>query len=97
MEGFFVLLILLAVACLICGPVALIVSIVALRRSREVYLPPVCQPQIPRPSKQRPIYARPVEEKPPAIPPAASQEKPEQIKPESPLWPAPGACGSHRG
>jgi len=86
MEGFFILLILLVVACLICGPVALIVSIVALRRSREVYPPPVRQPAVPRPSKQQ-VYAQPVEEKPPPVPPAASQEKPEEIKPESPLWP----------
>ena len=35
MEGFFILLILLVVGCLVCGPIALIISIVALKRSRD--------------------------------------------------------------
>jgi uncharacterized membrane protein len=37
MEGFFVLLILLAVGCIVCGPVALIVSIIALNKTKEMY------------------------------------------------------------
>ena len=61
MEGFFVLLILLAVGCLICGPIALIVSIIALKRSREIYPPPVFrEPRVPPISKEQQVYARPI-------------------------------------
>ena len=37
MEGFFVLLILLAVGCILCGPIALIISIIALNKTKEMY------------------------------------------------------------
>jgi len=40
MEGFFILLILLAIACLTCGPVALIISIIALNKTKQTYRQP---------------------------------------------------------
>ncbi|MHC4186093.1 MAG: hypothetical protein ACYSR4_09200, partial [Planctomycetota bacterium] len=51
MDAFFALLILLAVACLLSGPVALIVSIIALNRSKTTYHEPVPKrpPSIPIP------------------------------------------------
>jgi uncharacterized membrane protein len=88
MEGFFVLLILLVVGCLICGPIALIVSIIALKRSREIYPPPaVREPRVPPIVKEPEVYAQPIEEKPLPVPPGAPKKKPEEIKVESPPWP----------
>ena len=40
MEGFFILLILLAVGCVVCGPVALIISIIALNKTKQTYRQP---------------------------------------------------------
>ncbi len=40
MEGFFILLILLAVGCIVSGPIALIISIIALNRSKARYRVP---------------------------------------------------------
>ncbi len=37
MGSFFVLLILLAVGCIVCGPIALIISIIALNKTKEMY------------------------------------------------------------
>ncbi len=37
MEGFLILLIVLAVGCILAGPIALIISIIALNRSGEIY------------------------------------------------------------
>jgi len=36
MEGYIILLILLAIACIICGPIALIVSIIALNKTKQI-------------------------------------------------------------
>lgn len=41
MEGIFILLILLAIACIICGPIALIISIIALNKSKAPYREPL--------------------------------------------------------
>jgi len=41
MEGFIILLILLAVGCIVCGPVALIISIIALNKIKEMYRQPL--------------------------------------------------------
>lgn len=41
MEGFIILLVLLALGCLLCGPVALIISIIALNKSRTLELRPM--------------------------------------------------------
>jgi uncharacterized membrane protein len=88
MEGFFVLLILLAVGCLICGPIALIISIIALNRSRQMYPPPVFRgPRVPPISKEQQICVRPIEEKPAAAPPGAPEREPKEVKAESPPWP----------
>ena len=40
MYEFWVLLIVLAVGCIVCGPIALIISIIALNRSRAMYREP---------------------------------------------------------
>jgi len=40
MEGIFILLILLAIGCIICGPIALIISIIALNKSKAPYREP---------------------------------------------------------
>ena len=40
MEGFFVLLLLLAVGCILCGPAALVIGIIALKRTKGMYLEP---------------------------------------------------------
>jgi len=37
MEGFFILLILLAIGCILCGPIALIISIIALNKINAMY------------------------------------------------------------
>ncbi len=41
MEGFFILLILLAVGCIVCGPIALIISIIALNKTKQMYRLPL--------------------------------------------------------
>lgn len=81
MEGLFVLLIVLAVGCLICGPVALIISIIALSRSRQVYPPPaIREPRLP------PIVPQ-AQEKPSATVPIASEGPTVEAAAESHLWP----------
>ena len=40
MEGFIILLILLAITCIVCGPVALIISIIALNKTKQTYRQP---------------------------------------------------------
>ncbi|MHC4489251.1 MAG: DUF2339 domain-containing protein, partial [Planctomycetota bacterium] len=40
MEGLFILLILLAVGCILCGPIALIISIIALNKLKAIYHEP---------------------------------------------------------
>ncbi len=68
MEGFIVLICLLAIGCLLCGPAALIISIVALNKSRSVY------PQSRR--AERPVR------KEEAAKPAPVPEKPSEVKKE---------------
>jgi uncharacterized membrane protein len=72
MEGVFPLLFLLALACVLCGPVALIISIIALNKTKRVYI------------EQPPKAARvtPEEAAKPAVPP----EWPAEVgKKEEPL------------
>ncbi len=57
MEGFFVLLILLAVGCIVCGPIALIISIIALNKTKERYRQPLGKVEKPI---RREEVARPV-------------------------------------
>ncbi|MHC4557552.1 MAG: DUF2339 domain-containing protein [Planctomycetota bacterium] len=40
MEGFIVLLVCLAITCIVCGPVALIISIIALNKAKQIYRQP---------------------------------------------------------
>ncbi|MHC4625070.1 MAG: DUF2339 domain-containing protein, partial [Planctomycetota bacterium] len=88
MEGFFILLILLVVGCLVCGPIALIVSIVALKRSRQIYPPSVIrEPRVPPIVKEPEVYTQPIEEKPVPVPAKPPEKEPEEVKAESPLWP----------
>jgi uncharacterized membrane protein len=85
MEGFIILLILLAICCFLCGPVALIISIIALNRSKAIY---------PRPERvERPVRKEEVP-KPAVVPekPAPVPKKPVEVKkeelPAEPLTPA---------
>jgi uncharacterized membrane protein len=88
MGGFAILLILLVVGCLICGPIALIIGIIALKRSREIYPPPVVrEPRVPPVLTEQEISPPRPEEKPLPVPPGAPEKKPEEIRAESPLWP----------
>jgi uncharacterized membrane protein len=91
MEGFIVLLCLLAVGCLLCGPVALIISIIALSKSKAIYPKPervaipVRKEEVPKPA---PVPKKPVEvrkeERPKEVPKAARVEQAKEIK-EEPL------------
>jgi len=73
-EGFILLLILLAVAALACGPIALVVSLTALQRIREIHrqLHLVAAPPPPRPAETSPA--------PPEIPHVV-----EPVAPEPPV------------
>ncbi|MHC4325907.1 MAG: DUF2339 domain-containing protein, partial [Planctomycetota bacterium] len=69
MEGYIILLILLAIACIFSGPVALIISIIALNKTKQVYRQP---PQrVERPAKEEIA-------KPPAVIPEAIEVKQDQ-------------------
>ncbi len=65
MEGFIILLILLAIGCIVCGPVALVLSIIALNRSKPTY-------------RERPEPAEKVKRIEKAVKPAVPPEKPEE-------------------
>jgi uncharacterized membrane protein len=63
MEGFFILLILLVIACFACGPVALIISIIALNKTKQLYRQP--SPRVEKPTKEE--VARPAAVIPEAV------------------------------
>jgi uncharacterized membrane protein len=66
MHGFFVLLILLVICCLLCGPAALIISIIALNKTKEFYRMPE---RLERPAgKEEAAKPAPVPEKPAEVP-----------------------------
>jgi uncharacterized membrane protein len=68
MEGFIILLVLLAIGCFLCGPVALIISIIALNKSRSIY---------PKPERvERPVRKEEVPK------PAVEPEKPAEVRKE---------------
>src|SRR4030042_4613206 len=78
MEGFIFLLCLLAIGCLLCGPAALIISIVALNRSKSVYPQPKREERPAR--KEEAAKPAPVLEKP--------AEVPKEERPVEPVTPA---------
>ena len=47
MGSYFILLILLAIGCVVCGPVALIISIIALKKTKEMYRQPLGKVETP--------------------------------------------------
>jgi uncharacterized membrane protein len=61
MEGFIVLLILLAVGCIVCGPIALIISIIALNKTKEMYRQPLGRAE--KPLREKEIVKPVVSEK----------------------------------
>jgi uncharacterized membrane protein len=63
MEGYIILLILLAIACIISGPVALIISIIALNKINQIYRQPLRR--VEKPAKEE--AAKPAEVIPEAI------------------------------
>jgi uncharacterized membrane protein len=88
MEGFFVLLILLAVGCIVCGPVALIISIIALNKTKEMYRQtlgkvekPIREKEVARPvvSEKRVEVTEKEEERPAEAIKAVEIEKPKKI------------------
>jgi uncharacterized membrane protein len=75
MEGFIVLLCLLVIACFLCGPAALIISIIALNRSKAIYPKPR---RLERPVRKEEVAKpAPVPEKPAEVP-----KKPPEIRKE---------------
>ncbi|MHC4573361.1 MAG: DUF2339 domain-containing protein [Planctomycetota bacterium] len=88
MEGLLFLLVVLAVGCILCGPIALIISIIALNRSREIYPAPQARQWKPD------MVPRGREDELPKVtgerfaPPEKAPEKPaEEVRVEAPLWP----------
>jgi len=93
MEGFLILLIVLAVGCILAGPIALIISIIALNRSGEIYdrlqrkniiskWPARDKPPVPEKPKVQAVSKPPTVserqvEVQPPQPPEATLEKPE--------------------
>ena len=67
MEGLFILLGLLIIACVVCGPVALIISIIALNKTKQIY---------PQPPRRVEMPAKKDAEKPPVIIPEATDVRP---------------------
>jgi len=63
MEGYFILLILLVIACIICGPIALIISIIALNKTKQISYEPLRKAE--KPAKEE--VARPAAVIPEAI------------------------------
>ena len=91
MEGFFVLLILLAVGCILCGPIALIISIIALNKIKEMYRQtlgkvekPIREKEIVRPveSEKRVEVTEKEEEQPAEAIKAVEIEKPKKVRQE---------------
>ncbi len=88
MEGFFVLLILLAVGCIVCGPIALIISIIALNKTKEMYRQPlrkvekpIRREEVARPvvSEKRVEVTEKKEERPAEAIEAATIEEPKKV------------------
>ena len=88
MEGFFVLLILLAVGCILCGPIALIISIIALNKTKEMYRQtpgkvekPIREKEVARPvvSEKRVEVTEKEVERPAEAIGAAEIEKPKKV------------------
>ncbi|MHC4397620.1 MAG: DUF2339 domain-containing protein [Planctomycetota bacterium] len=75
MEGFYILLVLLAICCFLCGPVALIISIIALNRSKGIYPKPE---RVERPVRKEEVPKPVVKPEKPAVEP----EKPAEVKKE---------------
>jgi uncharacterized membrane protein len=90
MEGLIVLLILLAVGCIICGPVALVISIIALNRVGRAYREPLRRVEKipakevarPAPVAPEPIKAR-KEERPAEAAVAAAEEDKKELAREA--------------
>ncbi|MDH4238095.1 MAG: DUF2339 domain-containing protein [Phycisphaerae bacterium] len=69
MEGFIILLVLLAICCFLCGPAALIISIIALNKSRTLdreplrVEKPIRKEEVPKPAEvpKKPVEVRKVE------------------------------------
>jgi len=78
MEGFIVLLCLLAIGCLLCGPAALIISIIALNKSKGIY---------PKPERVE-MPVRRDEFPKPAVVPEKPQEVKKEKRPAEPVTPA---------
>ncbi|MHC4508912.1 MAG: DUF2339 domain-containing protein, partial [Planctomycetota bacterium] len=78
MEGFFVLLFLLALACILCGPVALVISIIALGKTKRMFpeRPPTAAKIAPEkaaqppPLPERPLEVSAAEQRPVKVPAA---------------------------
>jgi uncharacterized membrane protein len=84
MEGPFILLILLGVACLVSGPIALIISIIALNKTKEIYRRPPAKVEKPLREEVKPtvISEKPIEvtkEQPTETIKAAKIEVPKKI------------------
>ena len=85
MQGFFMLLILLGVACLASGPIALIISIIALNKTKEMYRRPPVTVEKPLRKEAKPtvIIKKPIEvtkeERPVETVRAAEIEAPKKI------------------
>ena len=92
MEGFIFLLILLAICCFLCGPAALIISIIALNKSKAIYPKPerverpVRKEEVPKPAEVR-KEKRPIEV---VTAPRVEAPKVEAAKVEEPKKPEPG-------
>jgi uncharacterized membrane protein len=86
MEGPFILLILLGITCLVSGPIALIISIIALNKTKEIYRHPPGKVEKPRKEEEvaRPVISeKPIEvtkeERPTETVRAAEIEEPKKI------------------
>jgi uncharacterized membrane protein len=86
MEGFIILLVLLAICCFMCGPVALIISIIALNKSRSLELKslrverPVRKEEVPKPAvvPEKPVEVK-KEKKPIEVVTAPKAEAPKVV------------------
>jgi hypothetical protein len=90
MEGFIVLLCLLVIGCVLCGPAALIISIIALNKSKAMHPEPQRVERHAREeeevAKPAPVPEKPAEirkeERPAEVPKAARVEQVKEIKQE---------------
>jgi uncharacterized membrane protein len=84
MEGFIILLVLLAICCFLCGPVALIISIIALNKSRSLEREPL---RVEKPIRKEEV-AKPAEVPKPAPVPKKPVEVRKEERPAEPVTPA---------